>query len=207
MSRNRAVIRSLAQRYRSGVMHATVSALRDDDWAQPLKGLVRVAEKLQHAASTPAVARSWWILGGLLMALAEGSVSRSEVRPIVLRIERMLGGLADTGETAEMQDTHRHVAAQALYLLARSPSLVADEAKAVTQTYDLSAWIVSPEEQERLRLALGDASSEAIEGVTRTIREDLQMVKESLDVLSRSAHPPAEELKVLAGITSDLCGT
>jgi chemosensory pili system protein ChpA (sensor histidine kinase/response regulator) len=204
---NRAVIRSLAQRYRSGVMHATVSALRDDDWAQPLKGLVRVAEKLQHAASTPAVARSWWILGGLLMALAEGSVSRSEVRPIVLRIERMLGGLADTGETAEMQDTHRHVAAQALYLLARSPSLVADEAKAVTQTYDLSAWIVSPEEQERLRLALGDASSEAIEGVTRTIREDLQMVKESLDVLSRSAHPPAEELKVLAGITSDLCGT
>jgi chemosensory pili system protein ChpA (sensor histidine kinase/response regulator) len=199
-------LRALAQRYRPGVMHAILIVLREASDARALAGLSRVAEKLEHAATTSTVARSWWILRGLLAAVADGSVPQSGVRPVLLRLERLLGGLATAGETPEQCELHRQTAAQALYALGRVPHLVGLPNE-VVQTYDLSHRVISPEQQERLQRALGDAGSQALAGVAASIRDELQVVKESLDVLSRTPQPAADELKVLVGVTQGICAT
>ncbi|HET7688485.1 MAG TPA: hypothetical protein VFK46_07615, partial [Candidatus Macondimonas sp.] len=118
-----AILRALAQRYRPGVMHAILLVLRETGDARVLASLSRVAEKLERAATTAAVARSWWVLRGLLVALADHTVSQTEVRPVLLRLERLLGGLAGVGESPEQCQLHRHTAAQALFALGRAPHL------------------------------------------------------------------------------------
>jgi len=201
-----AIIRALAQRYRPGVMHAILLVLRERGEARVLESLSRVAEKLERAATTTAVAKSWWVLRGLLVALADRAVSQTEVRPVLLRLERLLGGLAGVGETPEQCQLHRHTAAQALYALGRAPHLTGLPGE-LAQTYDLAHRVISPEQQERLQHALGDAGSQALAGVAASIRDELQVVKESLDVISRTPQPAADELKVLVGVTQGICAT
>lgn len=201
-----AILRALAQRYRPGVMHAILLVLRETDDARVLASLSRVAEKLERAATTAAVARSWWILRGLLVALADHAVSQAEVRPVLLRLERLLGGLAAVGETPEQCQWHRQTAAQALYALGRAPELTGLP-RELAQAYDLAQRVITLEQQERLQHALGDAGSHALAGVAASIRDELQVVKESLDVISRTPQPAADELKVLVGVTQAICAT
>lgn len=201
-----AMLRALAQRYRPGVMHAILLVLRETGDARVLASLSRVAEKLERAATTAAVARSWWVLRGLLIALADHAVSQAEVRPVLLRLERLLGGLVGVGETPEQCQLHRHTAAQALYALGRAPHLAGLPGE-LAQAYDLAHRVISPEQQERLQHALGDAGSQALAGVAASIRDELQVVKESLDVISRTPQPAADELKVLVGVTQGICAT
>ena len=201
-----AILRALAQRYRPGVMHAILLVLRETGDARVLASLSRVAEKLERAATTAAVARSWWVLRGLLVALADHAVSQAEVRPVLLRLERLLGGLAAVGETPEQCQLHRQTAAQALYALGRAPHLTGLPGE-LAQAYDLVHRVISPEQQERLQHALGDAGSHALAGVAASIRDELQVVKESLDVISRTPQPAADELKVLVGVTQGICAT
>lgn len=201
-----AILRALAQRYRPGVMHAILLVLRETGDARVLASLSRVAEKLERAATTAAVARSWWVLRGLLIALADHAVLQAEVRPVLLRLERLLGGLAGVGESPEQCQLHRHTAAQALYALGRAPHLTGLPGE-LTQAYDLAHRVISPEQQERLQHALGDAGSQALAGVAASIRDELQVVKESLDVISRTPQPAVDELKVLVGVTQGISAT
>ncbi len=201
-----AILRTLAQRYRPGVMHAILLVLRETGDARVLASLSRVAEKLERAATTAAVARSWWVLRGLLVALADHTVSQAEVRPVLLRLERLLGGLAGVGESPEQCQLHRHTAAQALFALGRAPHLAGLPSE-LAQAYDLAHRVISPERQEQLQHALGDVGSHALAGVAASIRDELQVVKESLDVISRTPQPAADELKVLLGVTQGICAT
>ena len=205
-SQDSAALRALAQRYRPAVMHAILLVLRESSEPRVLIGLARVAEKLEHAATTATVVRSWWILRGLLAAVADGSVPPGTVRLVLLRLERLLGGLADAGETPQQCQLHRQAAAQALYLLGRAPQLTGLPHE-VAQAYDLPHRVISPAHQDRLQRALGDAGSQALAGVAASLRDELQVVKESLDVLSRTAQPAPDELKVLVGVTQGICAT
>ena len=200
-------LQAFAKRYRVGIMHATLAMLRGGDTQKPLMALIRVAEKLEAAATTVSIARSWWVLRALFMVMTQSTSLPGESRPLLLRIESLLRGLAAAGESPEVIDAHRLVAGQALYLLGRTTSLPEGLPGAVMRVYDLTHRVVSPLEQERLQRALGDVGSQALAGVTATIRNDLQMVKESLDVMSRMAHPAVDELKLLLNVVEGICGT
>jgi len=204
---NPADLQALSLRYRVGIMHATLAVLRGGEARKPLMGLARVAEKLEAAATTASVARSWWILRALFMVMTHSTALPGESRSLLLRMEFLLRGAAAGGESPEVVDAHRLVAGQALYLLGRAgPSSEALPAE-VARVYDLAHRVVSPGEQERMQRALGDVGSQALAGVTATIRDDLQMVKESLDVMSRMTHPAVAELKLLLNVVEGICGT
>jgi chemosensory pili system protein ChpA (sensor histidine kinase/response regulator) len=205
--RNPADLRALAHRYRVGVMHATLAVLRGGDVQKPLLGLTRVAEKLEAAATTAPVARSWWILRALFTLMAHTTVPPGESRSLLLHLESLLRRMAAGGESPEVDDAHRWVAGQALYLLGRSTPVSDALPAEVARVYDLTRRVVSPLEQERMQRALGDVGSQALAGVTATIRDDLQMVKESLDVMSRMTHPAVDELKLLLNAVEGICGT
>ena len=204
---NPAALQALALRYRVGLMHATLAVLRGSDAEKPLMGLTRVAEKLEAAATTASVARSWWILRALFMVMAHSTSLRGESRSLLLRMESLLRALAAAGESPEVDDAHRRVAGQALYLLGRAGPLSEALPAEVARVYDLAHRVVSPADQERMQRALGDVGSQALAGVTATIRDDLQMVKESLDVMSRMTHPAVDELKLLLNAVEGICGT
>ncbi|HXF07748.1 MAG TPA: Hpt domain-containing protein [Candidatus Acidoferrales bacterium] len=204
---NQGDLQAFAKRYRVGAMHATVAVLRGGDTQKPLMALTRVAEKLEAAATTVSITRSWWVLRALFMVMMQSTSLPGESRPLLLRIESLLRGLAVAGESPEVINAHRLVAGQALYLLGRTASLPEGLPGVVMRTYDLPRHVVSPLEQERLQRALGDVSSQALVGVTATIRDDLQMVKESLDVMSRMTHPAVDELKLLLNAVERICST
>ncbi|MGV6826159.1 MAG: Hpt domain-containing protein [bacterium] len=151
-------------------------------------GLRAVHEVIQHInanAGTERLRRLMDSVEALIVVLEEGEfVAEGEVKSLVGRVDRFLKQLIDQGEEAAVTDFPIDLLKNVLYFVSRSIS--ADPiVQSVKKSADLANTFKDVELQSESDVALGGASHEIVAAVQEALQDDLEQIKDAIDLFIR----------------------
>jgi chemosensory pili system protein ChpA (sensor histidine kinase/response regulator) len=184
-----------AQRVRPTFQAALLGFIRGDNIATNLDALIKVCDVLARGTKTEAAKPLWQVLTGVLVALrADGLEASVQVKRLIGQADRQLKRLVDSGETAFVNAPPAELLNSLLYYVARARS---DDERVtkLRSTYALAEAVPGEAQLERVREGLSGPSVKLMHTVAAAIKEDLNTVKDVLDVFVRTGMQNVAELK------------
>jgi chemosensory pili system protein ChpA (sensor histidine kinase/response regulator) len=184
-----------AQRVRPTFQAALLGFIRGDNVAPNLDALIKVCDVLARGTKTESAKPLWEVLTGVLVALrADGLEASVQVKRLIGQADRQLKRLIDSGETAFVNAPPAELLNSLLYYVARARSNDARVTK-LRSTYALAEAVPGEAQLERVREGLSGPSVKLMHTVAAAIKEDLNTVKDVLDVFVRTGMQNLAELK------------
>jgi chemosensory pili system protein ChpA (sensor histidine kinase/response regulator) len=188
-------LKATAQKVRPTFQTALLGFIRGDNVAANLDALIKACERLTQGAKTDAAKPLWDVLAGVLVALrADGLEASVQLKRLIGQADRQLKRLVDSGETAFVNAPPVELLNSLLYYVARARS---DDPRVVKlrSTYALADSVPGEAQLERVREGLSGPSVKLMHTVAAAIKEDLNSVKDVLDVFVRTGMQNVGDLK------------
>ncbi|BAN69758.1 hybrid sensor histidine kinase/response regulator [endosymbiont of unidentified scaly snail isolate Monju] len=177
---------------------ALLKWFRDLDTPGGLKVLRGLIDRVSSAAGTARLRRLLDAAEALLVAIAEGSVQTTPaVKLLYGQLDRVFKRMIDQGEEAVAQDFPVELLKNFLYYIARSDS--SDPVVlAVRRAADLANSFPDLSEEDLREGRFIGAGRELFESVAQALEEDLQRIKDQLDLYMRGDRHDLERFASLA---------
>lgn len=180
---------------------------RDQQPRESLARLRTILAKLEAASSEENVVRLWWVAGGVVEALLDGGLKASVALKLLLgQLDREIKRLVDHGEEALAEAPSVDLLKNLLYYVARSSSS-GERVSAVKEAFNLAGALPTEEEVATARAHLGGPNAELLETVSEAIREELNHVKDALDLYLRSEERNGEGLQMQINVLRKIADT
>lgn len=159
-----------------------------------LPQLRQVAERLEAAATSEVVHQLWWVVSGVLEALADQGIEPSvAVKRLIGQADREMKRLYSVGEARFASQPPVDLINNLLYYIARSTS-AGERVSAIREAFNLSGLIPGDAQIEAAREGLAAPSVRLMQTVASAISEDLTRVKDVLDIYVRTGMERVDEL-------------
>jgi chemosensory pili system protein ChpA (sensor histidine kinase/response regulator) len=188
-------LKMTAQRVRPSFQTALLGFIRGDNVSANLDALIKACDVLARGAKTEAAKPLWEVLAGVLVALrANGLEGSVQVKRLIGQADRQLKRLVDSGEATFVNAPPVELMNSLLYYVARAKS---DDARItkLRSAYALAEAVPGEAQLERVREGLSGPSVKLMHTVATAIKEDLNTVKDVLDVFVRTGMQNVAELK------------
>ncbi|MGA7298005.1 MAG: Hpt domain-containing protein, partial [Rhodanobacteraceae bacterium] len=170
--------------------------MRKPDDAARLSSMRQVLDQIAGLCHSITGRRLWWIAAGVLEGLERHELEeqRSELRPLIGRVDRAIKQLIDGGELALAKGDAEDLTRQMLYYVAQAHGN-SDRLVALRKTYALDDAVPDEAELEHAHGAMSGHNRALLDTVSGAIKEDLLRVKDALDIFLRKPDPDAAELE------------
>ena len=186
--------RALARQQRPAFQSALLGWIRGAQPEQNLDSLILTTSTLEQAAQTKPVQNIWGVLCGLFIALRERSLEESvALKRLVGQADRQLKRLADEGEHAFSSDPPNDLINNLLYYIARADS-EDDRIRSLRNEFNLNQLVPGEDQLERAREGLAGPSVKLMRTVAEAIKQDLNSVKDNLDIFVRTGMQDLRQL-------------
>ena len=182
--------RKLRARFQLGLLGWIKGERRE----QNLEILGRTAEKLEQVATTQPVFQLWWVVGAVLEALRDGGLEESaSIKRLLGQADREMRRLYEQGEARYSDTPALDLLNNLLYYMARARSH-GPRVTSVRASFRLNDLLPLDAEVEHARESLAAPSIKLMKTVAAAIKEDLQRVKDALDIFVRKGGTQVDEL-------------
>ncbi|HTY50384.1 MAG TPA: Hpt domain-containing protein, partial [Steroidobacteraceae bacterium] len=184
--------RRLRPRYQLGL----VGWIRGERADQHLAVLSEVAQRLEQVVTTQPVFQLWWVVGAVIEALQERGLSSGvSVKRLLGLADRELKRLYELGEASYAVKPPVDLLNNLLYYVGRSGSS-GPRVTAVRASFRLTELLaVDDEAVDQERENLSAPSVKLMQTVAQAIREDLDKVKDVLDIFVRRGGGQPQQLQ------------
>ncbi|HEX5339489.1 MAG TPA: Hpt domain-containing protein [Gammaproteobacteria bacterium] len=159
--------------------------------------LADTAERLEQAATTPAVFELWWIVGGVIEGLREGGVQAEvSLKQLLGQVDRQIKRLMDQGEADIAEDPAKELVNNLLYYIGRASSN-GERIRAIKESFKLGELLPDQIEVEEAREGMSGPNVNLMRTVSGALKEDITRIKDTLDIFVRMAKTDAAELTPL----------
>ncbi len=187
-------IRMRARKLRTAYQRALVELHRDPRAAGALQKLAETLGELEQAAQLDDARRLWWVAGGLIEALASQGLEQDKgVKLLLGQIDREIKRLVDQGEQDFAAGVSADLVKELLYCVARAES-AGPRVSELRRAFQLDALLPQEGTAEP---GLGGFNQEVMRSVAAVLHEDLERIKEGLDVFARSEQRNVASLQPL----------
>ena len=157
---------------------------KDED--KSLAAISNVLQALRCASEDPNTNKMLWIADGLIDSLKEKGIDASiAIKSLVGQVDRNIKKIIDGGEVVLAMEPPNDLLKNLLYYVASS-SADSDKTKSIKETFKLTDVMPDARTLEKARADLNAPNMELMDTVSGVLREDLQQVKDSLDIFMRS---------------------
>jgi len=154
-----------------------------------------VLEDLRGVAEEQNTSRMLWVADGLIDSLKHKGLDASvAVKSLVGKVDRTIKKIIDGGEVALAIEPPTDLVKNLLYYVASS-SANGEKTKEVKELFKLADVMPDTKTLEKARADLNAPNAALMETVSSVLKEDLQQIKDSLDVFMRSDDKNPEILK------------
>ena len=179
----------------------------DSKSAAHLAALSKVAEQLEHASSTPTSFQLWWVVGGVLEALAEGGLEASvSVKQMLGQADRQIKRLADEGERALEDEPPNELVNNLLFYVGKASSR-GERIVALKESFQLNDLLPDEQEIEQTRKGLAGPNLNLMRTVSVALKEDLARIKDALDIFVRTGSNANADLVPLPELLKKVADT
>ena len=188
-------IRAQAKKLRSMYQLALVGIIRGNNLPAQTKKIAFVLSQLDSACHSATVRQLWWTAQGVTEALMEHGLDTSvAVKMLLGQLDRQLKMLVDQGEDALQKAPAKELVKNLLFYVAQATSTGSHvtELKRAFKLDELlpSAGALSEAQNELLGVNAG-----VMDHVAAALKEDLLLIKETIDVFVRTKDRPLSELE------------
>lgn len=184
----------VARRVRPRFQFALLGWIKGGDSTPHLKTLSAVVQELSQSATRDDMHQLWWVLGGVLESLQNGGLDTSvSLKRLLGQADRQIKHLIDEGQAAFDKRQVTDLLNNLLYYVARS-STAGPRISEIRQAFNLSEMLPGDEQVEQARESLSAPSVKLMNTVGAAIREDLNRVKDVLDIYVRTGMNKSSEL-------------
>ena len=175
---------------------------------QNLRRMASVAERIEQGATVKELYSLWWIIGGVIEALLDGSLqSGIALKRLFGQADRELKRLQTGGEAAIAAEPPTDLNHNLLFYVSQAGAGGGKRCAAIRSAYGLSAFAASDNEIEQLRESLAAPSPRLMKTVAAAIREDLGHTKDVLDIFVRTGMQNPAELQAQVGLLRKISDT
>ncbi len=193
-------IRGLAGKLRPKFQMALLGWYKGDQAEKHLKILADSTEKLEQAATTPAVFELWWIVGGIIEGLREGGIQADvSLKQLLGQVDRQIKRLMDQGEAQVAEDPAKNLVNNLLYYIGRATT-GGERIAAIKASFKLGELLPGEGEVEDARDKLSGPNINLMRTVSAAIKEDITRIKDTLDIFVRMGKSEVTELASLDGL-------
>ena len=174
---------------------------------QSLGLISNVLEDLRNVSEEENTSRMLWVADGLIDSLKDNGVDASvAVKSLVGEVDRTIKKIIDGGEVALAMEPPTELVKNLLYYVAGS-SATAEKTKEVKDLFKLADVMPDTQTLEKVRADLNAPNVALMDTVSGVLKEDLQQVKDSLDVFMRSDDRNVEILKPVSEKLTSMADT
>ena len=190
-------IRGLAGKLRPKFQMALLGWYKGDQAEKHLKILADSTEKLEQAATTPAVFELWWIVGGIIEGLRTGGIQADvSLKQLLGQVDRQIKRLMDQGEAQVAEDPAKDLVNNLLYYIGRATTS-GERIAAIKTSFKLGELLPGEGEVEDTRERLSGPNISLMRTVSAAIKEDITRIKDTLDIFVRMGKSEVTELASL----------
>ncbi|HSC47738.1 MAG TPA: Hpt domain-containing protein, partial [Gammaproteobacteria bacterium] len=190
-------IRGLAAKLRPKFQTSLLGWYKGDDAEKHLSILAETAEKLEQAATTPAVFEMWWIVGGIVEGLREGGIEADvSLKQLLGQVDRQMKKLMEQGEAPTAEDPAKELVNNLLYYIGRAGTS-GKRIAAIKESFKLGELLPQADELAEAREGLSGPNINLMRTVSGAIREDIARIKDTLDIFVRMGKSDTAELAPL----------
>src|SRR5574337_2072534 len=183
-------IRSLAGKLRPKFQMALLGWYKGDQAEKDLAAMADAAEKLEQAATTPAVFELWWIVGGVVEGLREGGIHADvSLKQLLGQVDRQIKRLMDRGEAPLSEDPAKELVNNLLYYIGRATSH-GKRISAIKESFKLGELLPAAGEIEAEREQIAGPNLQLMRTVSGAIKEDITPVCMLLITMMHATTPP-----------------
>jgi len=184
----------LARKARPAFQLALLGWIQGQQPEMHLRKLRHIAVALEQAADRDEIYQLWWVVVGVLEALADGGLETSvSLKRLLGQADRQLRRLIDEGSDALERDPPTDLLNNLLYYIARSGT-AGERVSAIRRAFNLSELLPGDEQVVHARESLAAPSIRLMETVGTAIKEDLGKVKDVLDIYVRTGMDDVADL-------------
>ena len=190
-------IKGLAGKVRPKFQAALLGWYKGDEADKHLAALADAAEKLEQAATTPAVFELWWIVGGIIEGLREKGIQADvSLKQLLGQVDRQIKRLIEQGETQTSDGPAQELVNNLLYYIGRATTS-GQRIAAIKESFKLGELLPQAEELQEARESLSGPNANLMRTVSGAIREDIARIKDTLDIFVRMGKSDTAELAPL----------
>jgi len=179
-------IADLAKQLRHRFHLGLLGWFKGKDEEKSLAAISNVLQALRSASEDPNTNKMLWIADGLIDSLkAKGIEASIAIKSLIGQVDRNIKKIIDGGEVVLAMEPPNDLLKNLLYYVASS-SADSDKTKSVKETFKLTDVMPDARTLEKARADLNAPNLELMDTVSGVLREDLQQVKDSLDIFMRS---------------------
>jgi len=192
---------SLARKLRHNYHLGLLSWFQNKNPKAGLQKISDVISELTKAAESDEARRVFWITSGLVESLKDDGVDTSvAVKMLMGHVDRQIKKIIDEGELALDEAPPEELEKNLLYYVATSTS-AGEATKEVKEAFNLKDIMPDTATVEQARADLTAPNAALMETVSSVIIEDINKVKDNLDVFVRTDE---KDLSALEGVHSSL---
>jgi len=166
-----------------------------------------VLQNLRKVSEEQNTSRMLWVAEGLIDSLKNKGVDTSvAVKSLVGQVDRTIKQIIDGGEVALAIEPPNDLLKNLLYYVAGS-STNDPKTKEIKQSFKLAEVMPDTKTLEKARADLNAPNLELMDTVSDVLREDLQQVKDALDIFMRSDDKNIEILKPVSEKLTSMADT
>jgi chemosensory pili system protein ChpA (sensor histidine kinase/response regulator) len=200
-------IKSLAGKLRPKFQMALLGWYKGEQVERHLATLAEAAEKLEQAATTPAVFELWWIVGGIIEGLREGGIQADvSLKQLLGQVDRQIKRLMDRGEDPVAEDPAKELVNNLLYYIGRATSS-GKRISAIQESFKLGELLPGAREIAETREKISGPNINLMRTVSGAIREDITRIKDTLDIYVRMGKSGVAELAPLDPLLKKVADT
>lgn len=171
-------------------------------------GLIsNVLEDLRGVSEEQNTSRMLWVADGLIDSLKNKGVGASvAVKSLIGKVDRTIKKIIDGGEVTLAMEPPTDLVKNLLYYVAGS-STTGAKTKEVKELFKLADVMPDTKTLEKARADLNAPNVALMDTVSGVLKEDLQQVKDSLDIFMRSDNKDPEILKPVSEKLTSMADT
>jgi len=200
-------IAELAKEQRHQFHLGLLGWFKNENAEKSLGRISTVLQNLRKIAEEENTSRMLWVAEGLIDSLQHKGVETSvAVKSLVGQVDRTIKKIIDGGEVALAIEPPNDLLKNLLYYVASS-STNNSKTKDIKQSFNLAAVMPDAQTLEKARADLNAPNLALMETVSGVLREDLQQVKDTLDIFMRSEDKNVEILKPVSEKLTSMADT
>jgi chemosensory pili system protein ChpA (sensor histidine kinase/response regulator) len=180
---------------------------RNQNDADSLHKMDLVCKRLRYASDYRASRRLWWLTEALITALKSNALSTSAaVKALIGKVGREIKRLFKVGEKEFAATISLELEKNLLYYVASAKpgNSVVDE---VQKTYFLGGESSSTNAFTTAQVSMGGQNDQLYLSVAKAMSEDIEDIKDQLEVYSRAEQKSVDDLLLLEPLLGRLAGT
>ena len=195
--------RKLRAHFQKGLTGIIRSANVKDCLARIHKVLLRL-EALTEGSN---VARLWWVADGFIFSIAEnGFYKEKNVHLLLSQVDKQIKRLADTGDAALNDEVPPQLLSKLLYFVARSNSKNS-RVLSLKKEFNLHDSLAESKSIKKQQEQLTKPDRTAMAQVVEVIGEELDSVKDQLDLFVRAQAKDPAQLRLLSDSLTKIADT